>query len=85
MDPIIEFIVDGKLFAQRNWRLIPRVGEIVLLRNGEVWVEVIQVYWGDDSAAPAATERQWVQLACKLIAAPTANREKPAGAGQGEA
>ena len=66
MDPIVEFILDGELFAQRNWKIIPRAGEIVLLNNGEIWSEVTQVIWSDDSQA-RHTERQWVQIVCKII------------------
>jgi hypothetical protein len=67
MQPIVEFILDGKLFAARTWQVIPRVGEVVLLKNGEVWAEVTQVVWGDDSKVPIGIERQWVQILCKTI------------------
>lgn len=67
MQPIVEFILDGKLFASRNWAIIPRSGEIVLLKKGSVWAKITQVVWGDDSQAPSGIERQWVQLVCKTI------------------
>lgn len=66
MKPLIDFIVDGQKFAMRNsWDTIPRVGDTVILKGGEVWVEVTRVIWSDYSAA---IERQWVQLLCKTIA-----------------
>jgi len=71
MPPMIDFIVDGKRFAARNWELIPRVGDTVILGNGKVWVEVTMVIWADDSAAPSSFERQWVQILCKTIDDPT--------------
>ena len=69
MLPIIDILLDGKKFAIRNtWTLIPRVGDALLLKNGEVLAEVTGVIWSDDSAANAAgLERQWVQLLCKTI------------------
>lgn len=67
MQPIVEFILDGKLFAERNWAIIPRTGEIVLLKKGEVWAEVTQVIWGDDSTVLSGIKRQWVQVMCKTI------------------
>lgn len=71
MEPIIDFIVDGKRFATRNWGSIPRVGDIVIWKGGEVWVEVTKVIWSDDSAMPASIDRPWVQISCKLIDDPT--------------
>ena len=67
MEPIVEFIMDGKLFASRSWIIIPRIGEIVLLRNGEIFAEVQNVFWGDDSASPSSMKRQWVQIICKQV------------------
>jgi hypothetical protein len=69
MQPIIDIVLDGSRFASRTtWTLIPRVGEVILLKNGEVWAKVTQVVWGDDSAASAAgLERQWIQVLCKTI------------------
>ena len=73
MKPLIYFVVDGKKFAMRNsWDVVPRVGDTVILKGGEVWVEVTRVIWSDDTAAAsAALERQWVQLLCKSIPDPT--------------
>jgi len=73
MKPLIDFVVDGKQFAMRNtWDIVPRVGDTVILKGGEVWVEVTRVIWGDDSQAEAARlDRQWVQLLCKTIPDPT--------------
>lgn len=70
MLPIIDILLDGNKFAMRNtWALVPRVGDTVILKNGEVFAEVTRVVWGDDSAATGAgLERQWVQLLCKTIA-----------------
>lgn len=65
--PIVDFILDGKLFASRDWDIIPRKGEIVLLRNGEIFAEVLQVIWGDDSATPRSLKRQWIQIVCKQV------------------
>ena len=69
MLPIIDILLDGKKFAMRNtWALIPRVGDTVILKNGEVFAKVTRVYWSDDSSANAAgLERQWVQLVCKTV------------------
>ena len=69
MLPIIYILLDGKKFAMRNtWALIPRVGDTVILKNGEVFAKVTRVYWSDDSSANAAgLERQWVQLVCKTV------------------
>lgn len=51
---------------------MPRVGDTVILKGGEVWVEVTRVIWCDDSATSGAgLERQWVQLLCKTIDDPT--------------
>jgi hypothetical protein len=73
MKPLIDFIVDGKQFAMRNnWDVVPRVGDTVILKGGEVWVEVTRAIWSDDSQAEAALlDRQWVQLICKTITDPT--------------
>lgn len=72
MQPLIDFIVDGKLFASRStWDIVPRVGDTVLLKGGKVWVEVSRVVWSDDNAAEAhKLHRQWVQLLCKTIPDP---------------
>lgn len=72
MKPLIDFILDGKLFAMRNtWDSIPRVGDTVIFKNGEVWADVVRVIWGDDSAASSASiERQWVQILCKTVENP---------------
>jgi hypothetical protein len=70
MLPIIDILLDGRNFAIRNtWALIPRVGDTVLLKNGEVFAEVTRVVWSDDSAATGAglPGRQWLQLLCKTI------------------
>lgn len=71
--PLIDIIVDGELFAMRNsWDAVPRVGDTVILKGGEVWVEVTRVIFSDDSAAAyAGLDRQWVQLLCKTIQDPT--------------
>jgi hypothetical protein len=67
--PIIDIILDGAPFTSLfSWTLIPRAGEIVLLRNGDVWAKVTQVVWGDDSAAKSSgLDRQWIQILCKTI------------------
>lgn len=80
MEPIIDFILDGELFSSRPWKIVPRVGEIVLLKNGEVWTEVTQVVWGDDSAAPPSSKRQWIQILCKQIEKPVQHPNAPAQA-----
>lgn len=64
MGPAVDIILDGKKFAFRNWTIIPRVGDHVLLKNGEISALVESVIWGDDSAC-RHTERQWIQLVCK--------------------
>lgn len=63
MKPIIDIILDGKIFGQRNWEIIPRAGDTILLKDGEIYATVKQVVWGDDSRA-APHERQWVQIVC---------------------
>lgn len=70
MKPIIDIILDGELFACREWEIIPRVGELVLLKKGDVWARVEQVLWGDDSAAPSSINRQWIHLVCKKTGRP---------------
>lgn len=70
MNPVVDIILDGERYAARNWTIIPRVGEIVILKGGEVWAEVTQVVWGDDSAAGQFSNRQWIQLICKTIERP---------------
>lgn len=67
MNPVVDIILDGKIFGMRTWTIIPRIGEIVLLKNGEVWAKVKQVVWGNDSKAPPGVERQWIQLLCETI------------------
>lgn len=67
MEPVVDFILDGELFASRLWKMIPRVGEIILLKNGDVWAEVTQVIWGDDSKSRSSMNRQWIQVVCKQI------------------
>lgn len=69
MDPIVDILVDGKPYAIRNWREIPRVGDIINLKNGEVWGKVHAVVWSDDTACHH-TERQWIQLLCTTTPAP---------------
>lgn len=65
MEPIIDIILDGKLFTSRNiWKITPRVGEIILLKNGTVFAEVKQIVIGNDSANK---NRQWIQLACETL------------------
>ena len=73
MKPLIDFILDGRPFAMRNtWDAIPRVGDTVIFKNGEVWADVVRVIWGDDSAASSVSiKRQWVQILCKTIENPT--------------
>lgn len=66
MEPVVDIILDGKKFAMRNWGIIPRVGDTVILKDGEIFAEVSRVVWGDDSAC-RHKERQWVQLVCKTI------------------
>ena len=65
MKPAVDIYLDGKKFAFRTWEIIPRVGDILLLRNGEIFAEVTCVFWGDDNSAPE--DRQWVQIACKTV------------------
>lgn len=68
MQPLVDFILDGRLFAAKMWTAIPRVGEVVLLKDGKVWAEVTQVVWGDDSSAKASgIDRQWIQVLCKTM------------------
>lgn len=67
--PLIDFLVEGKRFAVvSDWLHVPRVGEFVLIRDGEICLEVVRVVWSEDSSARAAgLERQWVQLVCKIV------------------
>jgi len=66
MLPVVDIILDGKKFAMRNWAVIPRVGDHILLRNGEISALVESVVWGDDSQV-RHVERQWIQLLCKTV------------------
>lgn len=68
MKPAVDIYLDGKKFAFRNWEIIPRPGDVVLLSNGEIFAEVTRVFWGDDSSYPG--DRQWVQITCKTIERP---------------
>lgn len=63
MDPIVDIIIDGALYASRTWTIIPRVGEIVIFNDAKVQAKVTDVVWGDDTRAPRGA-RQWVQVAC---------------------
>lgn len=67
--PVIDIYLDGKRFAMRTtWHHVPRVGDTLLLRDGEVWGEVVTVIWGDDTARDSAhLERQWVQILCMSV------------------
>jgi hypothetical protein len=68
MLPIIDILLDGKRVDSLNhWSWIPRVGDTVMLKNGEVFSDVVRVVWADDSAlAHSKTmHRQWVQLVCE--------------------
>ena len=64
MGQIVDFILDGELYAQRRWKTIPRVGETILLKNGEIFAEVRHVVWGDETPE---LKRQWIQILCKTI------------------
>lgn len=65
--PVVDIILDGKPYAQRNWRILPRVGDFLLLKNGEVKAKVELVVWSDDTAYRPLGDRQWVQIACKTV------------------
>jgi hypothetical protein len=74
MLPIIDIVLDGQLFAMRdNWALIPRVGDTVILKNGEIFAEIKRVVWGEDTPFSSASgnPRQWVQLVCETIDRPS--------------
>ena len=65
---LVDFVVDGKRFASRNWNSIPRVNDHVFLNDGNLLVKVIEVVWGDDeSTANPILDKQWVQVLCKTI------------------
>lgn len=66
MKPLIEVLIDGRVFAQRNWDDIPRVGDTLILKDGEVWVTVNGCYWSNDSQVKHE-DRLWIQLDCTLV------------------
>lgn len=66
MPPTIDILLDGTLYAARTWAHIPRVGDTLILKRGEVWAEVEKVVWSDDTACHHV-ERQWIQLVCKTV------------------
>ena len=73
MKPLLDFLLDGKKYAMRTWDQIPRVGDTVIFKDGEVWAEVTRVIWAEDSAARSAgiQDRQWAQIICKSVQDPT--------------
>jgi hypothetical protein len=66
MKTTIDISVDGQLFARRFWALIPRVGDVVMLRQGEIAVRVACVVWSED-VPPAPLNSQVVNLFCKTV------------------
>jgi hypothetical protein len=77
IDPAIDIILDGKRFAFRTWPIIPRVGDNILLRDGEISAVITRVVWGDDSSYHGPGERQWIQLVCKTIESITDQKTAP--------
>ena len=57
----IDIILDGQRYAYRTWSHVPRVGDVIQLRGGEVHLEVVRVVWADDDARDHDC---WVQLLC---------------------
>lgn len=70
----IDIVLDGKLFAARTWESIPRIGEVLILKQGTVWAQVTQVVWGDSTRSAYSVlhpnDTQWIQLLCKTIDPP---------------
>lgn len=44
----IDIILDGKRFGARSWHHVPRVGDTIMLRNGEIFATVRRVVWAED-------------------------------------
>lgn len=70
MNPAVDIYLDGEKFAFRTWEIIPRKGDMVILKGGEIFAEVTGVFWGDDSSYHGPGERQWVQLTCRTVPKP---------------